>query len=215
MKLHLPSGLRAALLACITAIAGLGTTLSTAALAGGIFTIAFAGQAAAEVFDLSTVYMYQHYTINLSGDNSQNVVKLYTGVATNTLNVWEYKVAELGRVEGVAGGEAESYIKDGAGTLIVLYGAQQERPMDVTVKAGTLVIDYNGATDGTYNWKVSFAKGTATVMGGATLQLTRENALGVSAGKDAPMPPASPWAAVRPLPPCSWTRAICSIKTSP
>ncbi len=48
MKLHLPSGLRAALFACFAAFAGIGTTLSTATITGGVFAAAVAGQAVAE-----------------------------------------------------------------------------------------------------------------------------------------------------------------------
>ncbi len=44
MKLHLPSGLRAALFACFAAFAGIGTTLSTATITGGVFAVAIAGQ---------------------------------------------------------------------------------------------------------------------------------------------------------------------------
>ncbi len=44
MKLHLPSGLRAALFACFAAFAGIGTTISTATITGGVFAVAIAGQ---------------------------------------------------------------------------------------------------------------------------------------------------------------------------
>ncbi len=46
MKLHLPSGLRTALLACMAAFAGVGTTITSATLAGGVFAVTIAGSVA-------------------------------------------------------------------------------------------------------------------------------------------------------------------------
>ncbi len=48
MKLHLPKGLRTAILACFAAFAGVGTTIATATVAGGVFAVTMAGQAMAE-----------------------------------------------------------------------------------------------------------------------------------------------------------------------
>ncbi len=48
MKLHLPKGLRTALLACFAAFAGVGTTITTATITGGVFAVSIAGQAMAE-----------------------------------------------------------------------------------------------------------------------------------------------------------------------
>ncbi len=47
MKLHLPQGLRTSLLACLAAFAGVGSTLSTATIAGGVFTFTMASVAEA------------------------------------------------------------------------------------------------------------------------------------------------------------------------
>ena len=47
MKLHLPKLLRNAVLACITAVAGVSTTVGTAAFTGGVVAFALAQQAQA------------------------------------------------------------------------------------------------------------------------------------------------------------------------
>ncbi len=46
MKLHLPSGLRAALLACFAVFTGMGTTLTTATIVGGTFAVVIAAPSA-------------------------------------------------------------------------------------------------------------------------------------------------------------------------
>ncbi len=48
MKLHLPKGLRTALLACMAAFTGIGTTLSTVTMVGGVFAVSIAPAAWAE-----------------------------------------------------------------------------------------------------------------------------------------------------------------------
>lgn len=70
MKLHLPTRLRSALIACITAVAALSPTLATGCIGGGVIALALANQAVANP---TLSYDDATKTITLSGNDNTDI----------------------------------------------------------------------------------------------------------------------------------------------
>ncbi len=85
MKLHLPSGLRAALFACFAAFAGIGTTLSTATITGGVFAVtALSAVSVAEATEYTAVHTGSNQEIKCSTDGTTtNAVSLSSPTLTS------------------------------------------------------------------------------------------------------------------------------------
>lgn len=92
MKLHLPKGLRSAVLACMAVVSGIATTVGTGFVAGGAMTIVIAGaQVAATEYvnpDLATTTFANGDVLNLgSGQTVSAPLTLDAEDSTITLNV--------------------------------------------------------------------------------------------------------------------------------
>ncbi len=129
MKLHLPKGLRTALLACFAAFAGIGTTLTTATVTGGVFAISMASQAMADVYHVTTEAGTVSYT-TIAADAANASISLEGGTLevaakTNASLPLEVKadstINGTARVDGVHAGltGAITTSEDGGGDLTI------------------------------------------------------------------------------------------------
>ncbi len=196
MKLHLPQGLRRALLVCISGLSAVGTTVSTGAIAAGTIVATLAGQALAEdettgddttttettykelpeIDSEKKVSLEAGVNYNLEGATT-NTILFFLGGTTTTdhgLYVAAENTITVARVDAASGNNDESYTKLGDGTLILTGAPQWARPDSLTVADGTLVIQYRAS------WGGGFVSDTATVSAGATLKLDHQDALGVT-----------------------------------
>ncbi len=120
MKLHLPKGLRTALLACFAAFAGVGTTITTATITGGVFAVTIAGQAMAADYtaDGEISSSLGSEAVNITGGNV-NVTYAGNGdgFTTGEVNVG------AGATLTLSGNDALGWGKS-ATSLIALTGAE-------------------------------------------------------------------------------------------
>ena len=127
MKLHLPKSLRHVVLACITAVAGISTTVGTAVFAGGVVSFTLAGVAmAADATSESGNQTLSHsggdFTWNTtSGDfsNGDETVAFTQGDSVIFHGTSTIKFGEQLTAQGVtiAGGADVTISGDGAGSL--------------------------------------------------------------------------------------------------
>ena len=161
MKLHLPKLLRNAVLACITAVAGITTTVGTAAFTGGVAVIAFSGQQAlaAEYTnpDLTATTFADGDTLNLrAGEVVSNALTLDSPDSSIILNVIDGKVrwsAEQGENNGVR----EINVRNGAELVVdavsterrhAVFGSKQGASSVINLDAGSSMTTYD-----LYGWE--------------------------------------------------------------
>ena len=121
MKLHLPNLLRNAVLACITAVAGISTTLGTAAFMGGVVAFSIAPQAQADSIWIggtgtkeASAWAAQG-NLNLSGGNWAG-----SGPGTSNSNLWD-PIRISGGNEGLVIGSAnDKVLLEGWNTRVAL-----------------------------------------------------------------------------------------------
>ncbi len=170
MKLHLPTGLRAALFACFAAFAGIGTTLTTATITGGVFAVTMAGQAVAADIpepeaDGDIWLPAGEYTLTSAMDGASYLI--------NSAEKVQYRVDGQDVVSIQTGefpgwGQSTEFKKLGEGTLVVTglpvinAGSAEETTAEsvavAEVAEGTLKIAYDGTIP-----KIVVGGGTAVI----------------------------------------------------
>ncbi len=151
MKLHLPKGLRTAVLACFAAFAGIGTTVSTATIVGGTFAITVAGQAMAEDKVISE-------STEINADN----VGEYRGDATDAHNL---SITGEGTVVKVTVGGNSGFV-DGNVTV----GAGAKLQLSVTDTLG-----YSGDWGRDYTNSIALEDGAEMIVDAVTTLATNIN----------------------------------------
>ncbi len=157
MKLHLPKGLRTAVLACFAAFAGIGTTISTATITGGVFAVSMASVAQAGVTVSAaddatsvttadgTTTVTAGGTVNISADSGGSVTIAAEG--GGTVNVGSLSLSAL----------------KSAGNDITLEAAE-----DTTVVTSAL---YNMDGDGSWSSESDSMLSNLTLTGDVTVKI--------------------------------------------
>ncbi len=157
MKLHLPKGLRSALLACFAAFAGIGTTITSATITGGVFAVAIGSQTMA--------------AITVSAANDTTTVSMADGTATVTADGTVNISADSGGSVTIAA--------DGGGTVNVgalSLSALKSAGNDITIEAteGTTVVTgalYNMDGDGSWSSADDSMLSDLTLTGDVTVKI--------------------------------------------
>ncbi len=157
MKLHLPKGLRTAVLACFAAFAGIGTTISTATITGGVFAVSMASVAQAGV----TVSAADDATTVTTADGTTTVT------AGGTVNI------------SADSGGSVTIAADGGGTVNVgslSLTALKSTGNDITIEAaeGTTVVTsglYNMDGDGGWSSESDSMLSNLTLTGDVTVKI--------------------------------------------
>ncbi len=148
MKLHLPKGLRAAVFACFAAFAGVGTTISSATIVGGVFAVTMAGQTMAADYTsdttIETALGSEDVTIN-----GCTVTVTYgggTGFTTGTVNVGAKGVLCLNGSDSVGynNGKTTEIILTGAdadNVATLNLGSRQTMSTKITLNGNAVVVD--------------------------------------------------------------------------
>ncbi len=167
MKLHLPKGLRSALLACVAAFAGIGTTVSTATITGGVFAVAIASHAQAEAVSIAA-----GSGAELTADNTDGIMleKAESGTGQHDITVADGTTVTVGKID--ARSDDNAYTKLGGGTLTVTGSPGTARPNYAVVKEGVLNYNFNPA------WSNAVVGETLSILSGATVKLGGVNTLG-------------------------------------
>ncbi|MDO5473317.1 MAG: hypothetical protein Q4F35_08270, partial [Akkermansia sp.] len=133
MKLHLPKGLRSAVLACMAVVGGFAATVATGAVTGGVVAFALALQAQAA---------YDEATATYSGNGNKDINP--SGVNVPSGKILTFALSEPG------GGNGRNYFSASAGTYdgdIIIGGTESGTGLLINDGSGNTVI-FSGAVTG-------------------------------------------------------------------